>query len=372
MADAGQGPERGCDPDLVPSDCGNRNQSLVYFLTYMFIGTFVLLNLVVAVILENFSALGNVNPDLVSAADITDFGELWSQSWTERAANMESPPTPRRASRRDARSMMAMEESQLAKLVLLQPPPLGVAGQTDEAGAQSFILGLRLPKDANGFVQFQDVINALVRASFEGGHPEGFEAPALPEGEFDAFDDSAPPASKEIEYRKPQSPPPEPPPKPPPKRPPKPAAQPARPAPPPAPLPNFAVAVKPPMVSRPEAVPPLPMAMNYAEQEAEAEHMEAQNRARLEAREARRSAAANARVRAAIEGRPRHSSSLTQWLQWAVLRRSDKDLRSRPASADEDSASAHWACLPAAVRGSHSTAQAPGPSSSARAACSSA
>ena len=43
----------------------------------MFLGTFVLLNLIVAVILENFSALGDVNPDLVSAADIADFGDMW-------------------------------------------------------------------------------------------------------------------------------------------------------------------------------------------------------------------------------------------------------------------------------------------------------
>ena len=260
MADASQGPERGCDPNLVPSDCGNRNQSLIYFLTYMFIGTFVLLNLVVAVILENFSALGNVNPDLVSAADITDFGELWSQSWTERAATQEQLPTPRRASRRDARSMMAMEEDQLAKIVLLQPPPLGLQGKTDLTGAQSFISSLRLPKDDHGFVQFQDVIDALVKISFEG-HPEFLEVPEMPpDEEKDPFDDSQPPASSSR-----KSPSPTPTPQPVPQLPPKPPPQP----PPQPPQPQQPVAIKAPKVKRPEAVPPLPMAMPYyAEPEA--------------------------------------------------------------------------------------------------------
>ena len=42
--------ERGCDPDKVPTDCGN-SLAIPFFLTYTIIGAFVLLNLVVAVIL---------------------------------------------------------------------------------------------------------------------------------------------------------------------------------------------------------------------------------------------------------------------------------------------------------------------------------
>ena len=190
MADAGQGPERGCDPNKVPTDCGNRDQALPYFLSFMFIGTFVLLNLVVAVILENFSALGNVNPDLVSAADITDFGELWAQSWTERAATQEPVVPSLPASRRDQRSMMSMEEDRIAALVLLQPPPLGVQGKYDEAGAKSFIASLRLQKDEDGLVQFGTVVDALVRVSFDG-HSDGFEEPRMPpEEEPDPFADN--------------------------------------------------------------------------------------------------------------------------------------------------------------------------------------
>ena len=49
-----------------------------YFISFTIIGTFVFLNLVVAVILENFQELSETDPDLVSALDIADFKEEWT------------------------------------------------------------------------------------------------------------------------------------------------------------------------------------------------------------------------------------------------------------------------------------------------------
>ena len=77
MYDAMVGPERGCDLTLVPTNCGN-SIAIPYFISYTVVGAFVLLNLVVAVILENFTAMGDINPDLVSANDIAEFGEIWA------------------------------------------------------------------------------------------------------------------------------------------------------------------------------------------------------------------------------------------------------------------------------------------------------
>merc|ERR1719506_1075816 len=71
--------DRGCDPhpeDGSPSDCGTAI-AVPYFIAFTIIGGFIMLNLVVAVILENFTSLGNVNPDLVSTNDITEFKEAW-------------------------------------------------------------------------------------------------------------------------------------------------------------------------------------------------------------------------------------------------------------------------------------------------------
>jgi hypothetical protein len=79
MDDAMINEDRGCDAapdDGSPSDCGTP-LALPFFISFVVIGTFVFLNLVVAVILENFTALGAVNPDLVSASDISEFKEEW-------------------------------------------------------------------------------------------------------------------------------------------------------------------------------------------------------------------------------------------------------------------------------------------------------
>lgn len=173
MSDAAIGPERGCDPDAVPTDCGDKNTSVLYFLSYMFIGTFVLLNLIVAVILEHFTALGSVNPDLVSASDITDLGELWGQIWLERIGMMTAggaePP-----------SLNELDEQSLASLLLQAAPPLGTAGIGGEEAARSLIRELRLQFDDDGYVDFKQVIDAMVRRGFDGIPP-----PQVKDNDFD-------------------------------------------------------------------------------------------------------------------------------------------------------------------------------------------
>ena len=216
MMDSMAGPERGCNPDAIPTDCGS-SSALPYFLTYMGIGNFVLLNLIVAVILDNFSALGDVNPDLISAADIADFGELWAQSWHDKQAWAKprkplttcqgssqspgsstgsgggaagvlmtsspccpkAPYTPSARPKKRLPRMMEIDEPSLAKLLLLQPPPLGLAGKTDEHGAQHVVSTLSLSWD-DSFAQFQDVVNALVRRSFEAHLDEFGDGSAVP------------------------------------------------------------------------------------------------------------------------------------------------------------------------------------------------
>ena len=56
----------------VGGDCGSW-LAIPYFVSFMFLGTFIFLNLVVAVILENFSSLGNQRADLVAPSDIDLF-----------------------------------------------------------------------------------------------------------------------------------------------------------------------------------------------------------------------------------------------------------------------------------------------------------
>jgi len=161
MHDAMVRPERGCDPDAVPTDCGNP-LALPYFISYMVVGAFVLLNLVVAVILENFTALGDVNPNLVSAVDIATFGELWGQF-------------------DDDATGLILDEV-LPELLLVTPPPLGLMGKTDRQGAQLYVQELELEKQGTGrrrWIQFTKCTEALIKQSYMA--TEGFVPPELPQ-----------------------------------------------------------------------------------------------------------------------------------------------------------------------------------------------
>ena len=44
-----------------------------------------MMNLIVAVILENFSSLGDMSTDLVSPMDISEFAERWGQCVSRRS-----------------------------------------------------------------------------------------------------------------------------------------------------------------------------------------------------------------------------------------------------------------------------------------------
>ena len=52
--------------------------AIPYFISFQVIGSFVFLNLVVAVILENYS-VGHDNPNLVSPQDLEQFKEVWGR-----------------------------------------------------------------------------------------------------------------------------------------------------------------------------------------------------------------------------------------------------------------------------------------------------
>ena len=63
---------------IVEGNCGSW-LALPYFISFQVIGSFIFLNLVVAVILENFAALYFTSPDLVSSSDLEVFSEAWQQ-----------------------------------------------------------------------------------------------------------------------------------------------------------------------------------------------------------------------------------------------------------------------------------------------------
>jgi len=164
MDDAMINEERGCDPLAVPTDCGSPI-AVPYFISFTIIGSFVMLNLVVAVILENFTALGNVNSDLVSTNDIVEFKEAWG---------FYDP---------DADGMIPVKS--LPLLLVDLPPPLGLKGTAMRNQAFKVCLSLGLTQKKNddgvGEVAFKQVLDALVQRNFASknitGGGEGEEPP---------------------------------------------------------------------------------------------------------------------------------------------------------------------------------------------------
>jgi hypothetical protein len=108
------------------------------------IGSFIFLNLIVAVILENFTSLYFVSPDLVSASDL----ELFSEAWAEFDP--------------DATNYMAL--AKVPELLINLPRPLGVKGKTLEV-ARTLCYRLRVPQQ-NGCVAYHDLLEELIENNY--------------------------------------------------------------------------------------------------------------------------------------------------------------------------------------------------------------
>ena len=138
MADAMLSEESGqCSLDA--GDCGS-SVAIPYFISFQILGAFVFLNLVVAVILENFEKLSNVNTNLVSTADL----ELFSEAWAEYDP--------------DADNYIPVTD--VPDLLLKVPKPLGVRGKPKRHAVKLCLL-LKL-ETVDGEVAFSDLLKAII------------------------------------------------------------------------------------------------------------------------------------------------------------------------------------------------------------------
>jgi hypothetical protein len=168
MDDLMVSPERGCDHAAKatawapPSDCGTL-LALPYFFSFQIIGGMVFINLIVGVIIENFSMIGKQSPDLVSSNDIQSFKEQWALY--------------------DPDANNAIPATDLPELILSLEHPLGLKGKpgSDRRSATRYCLKLSLSQDAAGEIHFRDVLDALIAANFKENLEEG-----LPGGESQA------------------------------------------------------------------------------------------------------------------------------------------------------------------------------------------
>ena len=154
MNDLMIGPERGCHPDVYPTDCGSSFAPVLFFFTFKLVCQFVLLNIVVAVVLDNFSELREWNPKLVSEHDLNDYADQWGNL--------------------DPSASGVLKADACIELLLNLKAPLGLGDSVNAAGepyneamALDFVTRLELPWDESKQVGFEDLLNALIVKSFE-------------------------------------------------------------------------------------------------------------------------------------------------------------------------------------------------------------
>ena len=111
------------------------------------IGSFVFLNLVVAVILENFASLYFTSPDLVSNTDL----DLFNEAWTEF----------------DPDASNYIPVGKLPDLLHSIPKPLGTKGRT-KVQANRVCLKLNVPLH-NGNVAYHEVLKELITNNYRSG-----------------------------------------------------------------------------------------------------------------------------------------------------------------------------------------------------------
>ncbi len=88
LHDATVDPNHGCDPDAEPTDCGS-DLAIPYFVSFVVVGAFIFLNLVVAVVLESFGNLRGWKEEselaelsgragLITSDHLVEYRELWA------------------------------------------------------------------------------------------------------------------------------------------------------------------------------------------------------------------------------------------------------------------------------------------------------
>ena len=135
MVDEGSG-----ECSMAAGDCGSI-AAVPYFISFQIVGCFVFVNLIVAVILENFASLHNMDPELVATSDLEAFSEAWS----------EFDP--------DATNFIPLEH--MPALLLRVPRPLGLKGRSEQR-AKQLCMRLRLVPDEDHRVAFREVLVELI------------------------------------------------------------------------------------------------------------------------------------------------------------------------------------------------------------------
>jgi hypothetical protein len=129
-------------------DCGLPATAIVFFISYVLIGGFVMLNLVIAVILQNFAGIGTDEARAVTEAMMLRFRDEWQLYDPAASGNIPS--------------------CELPGFLCRVPAPLGFLDEADDGARVLPTRGQRLAllremaiPDHDGYVNFQELLQAL-------------------------------------------------------------------------------------------------------------------------------------------------------------------------------------------------------------------
>lgn len=143
---AGDEALRGAPSGATQNRCGPPIYfTIAYFMTFVLMCAFLLLNLVIAVILDNFQSSNNNEELEVSQSNLLNFTEIWSQL--------------------DPQCSMYIPTVRLPRLLELVEPPLGARGMAHiPLEVQNIVMGVDIPNrmyDGTPHVHFIEVLHAL-------------------------------------------------------------------------------------------------------------------------------------------------------------------------------------------------------------------
>ncbi|KAJ9468089.1 Voltage-dependent calcium channel type A subunit alpha-1 [Diplonema papillatum] len=146
-------------PDCLVPECGT-DWAVLYFLLFMLLVSFLMVNLFVAVVLEAFQDADDVlsNDELVHA-----FREF-RREWLSRTF-------------RSGHDNNTMKVDDVIQLLQSTPPPLGLSLENRKRDTimLKLLKNLNIPVDANMMVQYTDAVHALARNVFEINIDKAFE-----------------------------------------------------------------------------------------------------------------------------------------------------------------------------------------------------
>eukprot|EP00002_Diphylleia_rotans_P014058 TRINITY_DN2735_c0_g2_i2.p1 TRINITY_DN2735_c0_g2~~TRINITY_DN2735_c0_g2_i2.p1 ORF type:complete len:1772 (-),score=312.10 TRINITY_DN2735_c0_g2_i2:100-5415(-) len=126
-------------------DCGAPTVATIYFVTFCLSASFILLNIYIAIILENFSIASDEDDALINEQQIEKFCAVWTDMADHNDPNM-------------------IPTAKLDRLLRIVGPPLGVA--PSRKGIIRYFAKLDIP-DRKGFVHYLEVLRGITRRLYK-------------------------------------------------------------------------------------------------------------------------------------------------------------------------------------------------------------